>query len=209
MKAVLFLAVAAAIAGFGTGDSCEKQVNDALDAAKTEIAEAKAPFALPTSGYLGACWGDPGVKSEFGDPHTGIDVWDSKDKGFGSDGVGATVYAVYAGEVTQSEGSKIQIAHDRLPDLYSGTVPQLAVVTYYTHLSERLVGVGARVTKGQPIGRQGVGNGVVHLHFSIKKGSGDERYIKNTLDPSTYLGLSLSYPNCGLGTDRWLEPFGG
>lgn len=205
---MMWLAVATVLAAFATAESCEKQVDNAVEDIETELARAQPPFALPTTGFLGACWGDPGVASEFGDPHTGIDVWDAKDQGFGPDGLGEIVYAVYAGEVTQSEGPKIQIAQDQLPDLYSGAVPQLGVVTYYTHLSERLVGVTERVEKGQPIGRQGVGNGIVHLHFSIKKGSGDERTIANTLDPGAYLGLDLHYPNCGVGTPRWLEPFG-
>lgn len=148
------------------------------------------------------------MKSEFGDPHTGLDIWDSTDGGFGADGAGADVYAAFSGEVIQSEGAKIQIRHDPIDDAYVEVVPQLGVVTYYTHLSERLVDVGDRVSKGQVIGRQGVGNGIVHLHFSIKRGTDDERYIQNTLDPSGYLGMSLASPDCGVDTSRWHETFG-
>jgi murein DD-endopeptidase MepM/ murein hydrolase activator NlpD len=200
VAAAMFLSLAAA--------DCEEQVNQAVDDLEQEIADEVPAFALPTRGYLGACWGDPGVRSEFGDPHTGIDIWDSTDAGFGADATGADVFAAFGGKVIQSEGQKIQIRHDPIDDAYVEVVPQLGVVTYYTHLSERLVVVGERVSKGQLIGRQGVGNGIVHLHFSIKRGTDDERYIQNTLDPSKYLGKNLASPECGLDTPRWHEPFG-
>jgi murein DD-endopeptidase MepM/ murein hydrolase activator NlpD len=202
------------VLGLATAADCEQKVKDAKEKVNQEVAKLEAPFALPTTGFLGACWGDTndGVRSDFGDPHTGIDVWSTKEGNFLPNGQGTPVYSAYGGKVVSSENGHIEIANDPLPDAYSSIVPQLQVNTYYAHLSVLLVHVGDRpVTRGQLIGYQGnvgvKGGWPVHLHFVVKTNTGHSEYIKNTQDPTPYLGLDLKYPACGLFKERWLEPF--
>ena len=133
-------------------------------------------FAIPSEGTLG--W--PYLYPESADPlmspvHTGIDI-------FGT--TADDVYAVYDGVVTQRSDPRIWIKHGELG----------GIETFYSHLSVINVNVGDRVTRGQVIGKKGnVGTGPVHLHFSIKADGTDERYLRNTVDPSLYLGANLNY----------------
>lgn len=169
-----------------------------------------APFARPTRGYLGACWDDPDprARSGGGTNHTGIDVWSDRTA---QGPQRQPVYAVYDGVVRTAASPRIEITLDALPSSYSGSVPQLSgLAAYYTHLSEIWVRPGQRVARGQQIGVQGDvgGNGIIHLHFSVKKRPGaSELYIANTWDPSTYLRMQLSWPSCGVNTTRWGESF--
>ena len=179
-------------------------------AGKSARALPHPPFAMPTEGFLGACWDDPspGAQTSTGSNHTGIDVWSHANDLSGTN-PGKPVYAVFDGSVRTAALPRIELALDPLPEEYEGLVPQrTGLGAYYTHLSSIRVSAGGRVTKGQLIGYQGnAGTQAVHLHFSIKRGSGSELYIANTWDPSSYFGLELAYPSCGIGTARWMEPF--
>ena len=162
----------------------------------------EAPFAMPTSGYIGFLWDD---SFRPGHRHQGFDI-------FGGDEPGVVpVYAAYDGYLT------------RLPDWKSTVIiripidplePNRQIWTYYTHMAytsgESLITADfppgtseVFVKAGTLLGYQGNYSGTpgnptgVHLHFSIVKDNGsgsflNELEIMNTLDPSPYLGIPLN-----------------
>ncbi len=161
-----------------------------------------APFLLPTSGYIGFLWGD---SFRPGHRHQGIDI-------FGGGETGVTpVYAAYDGYLTRLPGWRssliIRIPSDPLQ-------PSRQIWVYYTHmagedgrsyiLSDYPAGTSEKyVGKGTLLGYQGNYSGDpdnptgIHLHFSIVKDDGNgsflnELKIQNTIDPSSYLGMSLN-----------------
>jgi peptidoglycan LD-endopeptidase LytH len=167
-----------------------------------------APFLLPTDGYIGFLWGD---SFRLGHRHQGIDI-------FGGHEPGVTpVVAAYPGYLTRLPEWKSSLIM-RIPQ--DPLQPDRQIWIYYTHLAdasgESLIGSefppGTEekyVDAGTLLGYQGnysgePGNPVgVHLHFSIVKDRGvssnyplggflNELEIQNTLDPSSYLGLSLN-----------------
>jgi peptidoglycan LD-endopeptidase LytH len=162
----------------------------------------KAPFAMPTSGFIGYLWDDT---FQPGHRHQGLDI-------FGGRQVGETaVYAAADGYLSRLPGWKssliIRIPSDPLQ-------PGRQIWTYYTHMagpdgnslivedfppgsSEIFVQTGTLLghqgnfsgTPGSPVG--------VHLHFSIVRDDGkgnfkNELNIENTLDPSPYLGFEVN-----------------
>ena len=162
----------------------------------------RAPFQMPTDGYIGFLWGD---SFRIGHHHQGIDI-------FGGSEPGVTpVYAVYPGYLTRQPDWKstviIRIPQDPLQ-------PGRQIWTYYTHMA----GSGGEsyiapqfppgtleqyVEAGTLLGYQGNYSGDpnnpvgVHLHFSIVQEDGQGSYLNeleigNTLDPSPYLGLPLN-----------------
>ena len=167
-----------------------------------------APFAFPTSGFIGYLWGDT---FEAGHPHQGIDI-------FGRDATGVVpVYAAAAGYLT------------RLPDWKSSLIvripsdplqPGRQIWTYYTHLADpdghsqisAAFPPGSSevaIVAGTLLGYQGNYSGTpgspvgVHLHFSIVQDDGHGKFrneldIQNTLDPSPYLGLNVNASTAGL-----------
>jgi murein DD-endopeptidase MepM/ murein hydrolase activator NlpD len=174
-----------------------------------------APFVLPTSGFAGYLWDD---SFRPGHHHQGIDI-------FGGDPPGKTpVVAAYSGYLTRLAEWKSSLII-RIPDdpLYAGR----QIWTYYTHLadpqgnsfiiSEFPPGISeVYVEAGALLGYQGDYSGDpsnpvgVHLHFSIVLDNQgrfrNELEIRNTLDPSPYLGLPLNakenpavIPVCGSG----------
>jgi hypothetical protein len=162
-----------------------------------------APFQMPTDGFIGFLWDD---SFRPGHRHQGLDI-------FGGQPVGTTpVYAAYPGYLTRLPDWKssliIRIPQDPLQ-------PGRQIWTYYTHMADSQGAVslidpafppGAAeiyVEAGALLGYQGnysgdPGNPVgVHLHFSIVLDDGqgsflNELDIRNTLDPSPYLGLPLN-----------------
>ena len=162
----------------------------------------EAPFAMPTSGYIGFLWDD---SFRPGHRHQGIDI-------FGGDEPGVVpVYAAYDGYLTRLPDWKstviIRIPSDPLE-------PNRQIWTYYTHMAytsgESLIAADfppgsseVFVKAGTLLGYQGNYSGTpgnptgVHLHFSIVKDNDkgsflNELEIANTLDPSPYLGLLLN-----------------
>ena len=121
------------------------------------------------------------------------------------------VYAAYDGYLTRESGWKstviIRVPSDPLE-------PDRQIWTYYTHMADAngmstidpAFPPGTHevfVKAGTLLGYQGNFSGTpgspvgVHLHFSIVKDDGNGNYlneleIKNTLDPSPYLGLPLN-----------------
>ena len=148
-----------------------------------------APFVLPTSGNLWTRWHEylsPGACNDCnpGCDHTGIDV--------GAD-LNTPVYAAYSGTAYYVGTCAIRIIHT-IDSSWAGTVPDLTVQTYYTHLNWRR-GEGW-AEKGEIIGGQGTcGNVNTHLHFSIAEQWANELCIGNTRDPSSYLGAQVNDHN--------------
>jgi len=161
----------------------------------------QAPFALPTSGYIGYLWGD---SFRPGHNHQGIDI-------FGGDAAGLTpVYAAYPGYLTRQSDWRSSLIV-RIPD--DPLHPGRQIWAYYTHLAspagDSYISADfppgtfeQPIAAGRLLGYQGnysgdPGNPVgVHLHFSIVLDDGQGRYLnelqfQNTLDPSAYLGLPL------------------
>jgi peptidoglycan LD-endopeptidase LytH len=161
----------------------------------------EAPFLFPTGGLIGYIWDD---SFRAGKRHQGIDV-------FGGTEPGVTpVVAAYAGFLTRQPSWKSAVIMRVADDpLQRGR----QIWLYYTHMAdphgnsfisaEFPAGTTEKyIEAGTLLGYQGnyTGDAVnptgVHLHFSIvlddgKGGFRNELDIRNTLDPSPYLGLSL------------------
>jgi murein DD-endopeptidase MepM/ murein hydrolase activator NlpD len=161
-----------------------------------------APFFFPTDGRVGYLWGD---SFRPGHRHQGIDV-------FGGQPAGDTpVLAAASGYLTRLPEWKSSLII-RLPS--DPLQPTRQIWNYYTHMadvdgnsyivpdfppgtSELYVEAGTLLGyqgnySGDPFNPTGV-----HLHFSIVLDDGqgsfrNELEIRNTLDPSPYLGLPLN-----------------
>lgn len=161
-----------------------------------------APFIFPTDGMVGYIWDD---SFKIGQRHQGIDIFAGTDPGL------TRVIAAYPGYLTREADWKSSVIL-RVPD--DPLQPGREVWLYYTHMADPS-GVSyiapefppgtseVFIEAGTLLGYQGNYSGDpnrpvgVHLHFSIVKddGSGNflnELEIKNTVDPSPYLGLRLN-----------------
>lgn len=168
----------------------------------------EAPFVMPSSGYIGYLWED---SFRIGHRHQGIDIFGGGEPGE------VPVYAAHDGYLTRLPDWKstviIRIPSDPLN-------PSTQIWTYYTHMAyesgESLIvsnfppgSSEVFVKAGTLLGYQGNYSGTpdtptgVHLHFSIVRDDGEGRFlneleIKNTLDPSPYLGLLLNAKQGGV-----------
>ncbi|MBN1452823.1 MAG: hypothetical protein JW963_17530 [Anaerolineales bacterium] len=162
----------------------------------------EAPFVFPTDGMVGFLWDD---SFRPGHRHQGLDI-------FGGEGVGVTpVVAAYPGYLTRLP-DWVSTVIVRIPS--DPLNPGRQIWTYYTHMATK-EGVSfisdefppgtyeKFIDAGTFLGYQGNYSGDpnnptgVHLHFSIVKDDGqggfrNELEIKNTLDPSPYLGLRVN-----------------
>ncbi|MEB2333535.1 MAG: hypothetical protein OZ914_04370 [Anaerolineaceae bacterium] len=161
-----------------------------------------ASFLFPTDGFVGFLWGD---SFRINHTHQGIDI-------FGGAEAGVTrVISAYPGYLTRLPEWKsaviVRVPNDPLH-------PGQQIWLYYTHMADRFgnsfiveefpAGTSERpVEAGALLGYQGDYSGDpnnpvgVHLHFSIVKSDDAGKFeselnIKNTLDPSPYLGLPLN-----------------
>jgi hypothetical protein len=162
----------------------------------------EAPFIFPTNGMVGFLWDD---SFRPGHRHQGLDI-------FGGEGVGVTpVIATYPGYLTRLPEWKSSVIV-RIPS--DPLQPSRQIWTYYTHMAtpegtsfisdEFPPGTYEKfIEAGTFLGYQGNYSGDpnnptgVHLHFSIVKDDGqgsfrNELEIRNTLDPSPYLGLRVN-----------------
>jgi murein DD-endopeptidase MepM/ murein hydrolase activator NlpD len=173
---------------------------------------------MPTDGYIGFLWG-----SSFrpGHAHQGIDVFGPS----GPNGLGETpVVAASDGYLTRLSDWKssliIRIPSDPLN-------PERQIWTYYTHLADSTgrsfiepgFPQGSEeifVKAGTLLGYQGNYSADpdnptgMHLHFSIVLDDGqggfrNELEIKNTLDPSPYLGIEVNADDVGDAVSVCLE----
>ncbi|NIS78750.1 MAG: hypothetical protein GTO14_00635 [Anaerolineales bacterium] len=169
-----------------------------------------APFILPTDGYIGFFWGD---SFRPGHQHQGLDIFGPS----GPDGLGQTpVIAAYDGYLTRLPDWRssiiIRIPNDPLQ-------PERQIWAYYTHMADAQGGSfispafppGTHelfVRAGTVLGYQGNYSADpdnptgLHLHFSIVKDDGqgnfmNELEIRNTLDPSPYLGMEVNAEHIG------------
>ena len=170
----------------------------------------QATMLMPTDGLIGYLWDD---SFQAGKRHQGIDI-------FAGTGVGKTpVVNAYPGYLTRLPDWKsaviVRVPADPL-------APGRQIWLYYTHMadpdgnsfisSEYPAGTTEKfVEAGTRLGYQGnyTGDAVnptgVHLHFSIVQDDGKGKFlneldIRNTLDPSPYLGLSLNARTSDGGT---------
>lgn len=179
----------------------------------------RGPFIMPTNGVIRYLWDDSfGV----GHRHQGLDI-------FGNQGLNVTpVVAAYPGYLTRLPDwkSTVIIRHPEDP-----LDPGRQIWTYYTHMADQNGNsfivpdfppgtMDVFVEAGTILGFQGnySGNQVrptgVHLHFSIVRDDGKGRFrneldIRNTLDPSPYLGVPVNAseasekkPECETAVDR-------
>ena len=166
-----------------------------------------APFVLPTDGYIGFAWGDlfrPGHR------HQGVDI-------FGPTGPGQTpVVAAYDGYLTRLPDWHSAVIV-RVPD--DPLQPGRQIWIYYTHMADAHgrsfiddsfpPGTGEQfVRAGTRLGTQGNYSADpdnptgMHLHFSIVRDDGTGRFrneveIRNTLDPTPYLGIEVQADRLG------------
>lgn len=161
-----------------------------------------APFIFPTDGMVGFLWDD---SFRPGHRHQGLDI-------FGGTDVGLTpVIAAYPGYLTRLPGW-VSTVIVRIPS--DPLQPERQIWTYYTHMATKDGGsfiaddfppgtYEKYVEAGTLLGYQGNYSGDpnnptgVHLHFSMVKDDGrgsfrNELEIKNTYDPSPYLGLRVN-----------------
>ncbi len=165
----------------------------------------EAPFIFPTTGMVGFLWDD---SFRIGHHHQGIDIFAGTEAGVTS------VVAAYDGYLTRLADWKASVIL-RVPS--DPLQPGRQIWLYYTHMAnldgDSYISAdfppGTRelfVIAGTLLGYQGNYSGDpgnptgVHLHFSIVRddGSGNflnELAIKNTYDPSPYLGLELNAKN--------------
>lgn len=161
-----------------------------------------APFIFPTDGFIGFLWGD---SFRPGHTHQGIDIFAGTDVGI------TRVISAYPGYLTRlPEWISTVIVRVPSDPLNPGT----QIWLYYTHMADKdgnsfiseAFPPGTSevpVEAGTFLGLQGnysgdPGNPVgVHLHFSVVQDDGtgqfkNELEIKNTYDPSPYLGLPVN-----------------
>jgi hypothetical protein len=169
-----------------------------------------APFLMPTDGFIGFLWG-----SSFrpGHEHQGIDIFGPS----GPDGLGVTpVVVVYDGYLTRLPDWRssviIRIPSDPLK-------ADRQIWLYYTHMADAegqsfildAFPPGTEelfVSAGTLLGYQGNYSADpdnptgLHLHFSVVKDNGEGRFkneleIRNTIDPSPYLGIDVNAESVG------------
>lgn len=177
-----------------------------------------APFLFPSDGFAGFLWGD-----SFGLRHThqGVDIFAGMDVGI------TPVVSAYPGYLTRLPEWKSAVIV-RVPD--DPLQPGRQIWLYYTHMADQFgnsyiadefpAGTSEKLIEaGALLGYQGNYSGDpnnpvgVHLHFSIVQDDGKGKFkneleIRNTLDPSPYLGYPLNgyknrdlVPTCGAGVD--------
>lgn len=161
-----------------------------------------APFIFPTDGFAGFLWGDSMGRLHT---HQGIDIFAGTDAGI------TQIVAAYPGYLSRLPDWKssviIRVPGDPLN-------PGEQIWLYYTHMADQFgnsfiseefpAGTNEEyIEAGTFLGYQGDYSGDpdnptgVHLHFSIVEDDGTGKFkneldIKNTLDPSPYLGLPLN-----------------
>jgi peptidoglycan LD-endopeptidase LytH len=159
-------------------------------------------FLFPTDGFIGFLWGD---SFRPGHAHQGIDIFAGTDPGI------TKVISAYPGYLTRQSNWKsaviVRVPSDPLK-------PSRQIWLYYTHMADQYgnsyiseefpPGTSEKyIEAGTILGYQGNYSGDptnpvgVHLHFSIVEDDGSGQFkneidIKNTYDPSPYLGLPVN-----------------
>jgi murein DD-endopeptidase MepM/ murein hydrolase activator NlpD len=147
--------------------TAERERLAAARAADTALTHFAEPLAWPARGRISGIFGSQRVlNGQPRQPHYGLDV---------AGPVGTQVSAAMSGRVTLSGeffffGGLLVVDHGH------------GVNTLYAHLSERLVGEGEEVSRGQRIALMGATGRVTgpHLHFSLS-------WYQTWLDPQPLL----------------------
>ena len=162
----------------------------------------EAPFIFPTTGMIGFIWDD---SFGAGHRHQGIDIFSGTDIGL------TPISAAYDGYLTRQADWKSSVIM-RVPN--DPLEPARQIWLYYTHMADAAGNSfisadfppGTRevfVAAGTFLGTMGNYSGDathpvgVHLHFSVVRDDGNggfknELDIRNTYDPSPYLGIELN-----------------
>lgn len=170
----------------------------------------EAPFLLPTDGYIGFVWGD---SFRPGHQHQGLDIFGPT----GPNGLGETpVVASYDGYLTRLLDWRSAVIM-RVPS--DPLRPDEQIWVYYTHMADAdgrsfidpAFPPGTYelfVPAGTPLGYQGNYSADpnnptgMHLHFSLVRDDGRGNYrneleIRNTLDPTPYIGFQVNADHMG------------
>lgn len=179
----------------------------------------EAPFLLPTDGYIGFVWGD---SFRPGHQHQGLDIFGPT----GPDGLGETpVIAAYDGYLTRLPEWRSAVIM-RIPS--DPLQPDRQIWVYYTHMADaegqsfidEAFPPGTNevfVPEGTLLGYQGNYSADpnnptgMHLHFSIVRDDGRGNYrneleIRNTLDPTPYVGIQVNADKLGDSVPVCPEP---
>jgi peptidoglycan LD-endopeptidase LytH len=162
----------------------------------------QAPFIIPTRGFIGYIWD---ISFRPFHRHQGIDIFGGTEPGI------TPVFAVADGYLTRETGWKSSLILRIPQDPFQ---PDRQIWVYYTHmalpdgsstiLEDFAPGTSEKhISAGTLLGYQGNFSGTpgnptgVHLHLAIVKDDGHGHYmnelrIRNTMDPSRYLGLTLN-----------------
>jgi murein DD-endopeptidase MepM/ murein hydrolase activator NlpD len=165
-----------------------------------------AAFVLPTDGFIGLLYSDTRPPYSALHRHQGIDIFVDGEPGK------VPVVAAYDGYLTREPDwiSSVIIRHPQDP-----LDPARQIWTYYSHMAgpdgasfiHPAFQPGVReifVEQGTLLGYVGNYSGNpgrpvgVHLHFSVVRDDGLGNYTNelsfgNTLDPSPYLGMTVTY----------------
>ncbi len=178
-----------------------------------------APFILPAEGFIGLLYADPRGPYSKSKPHQGLDIFSDTESGI------TPVFAAYDGYITREAEWRSSLIQ-RIPD--DPLQPGRQIWLYYTHMADKQGNdyiidnfeAGSKdifVERGTLLGYTGDFNGDairdiwVHLHFSIIRDDGAGRYtneldFQNSIDPSAYLGLGLSYTCLEIESDCSYRP---
>ncbi|MFD2442677.1 murein hydrolase activator EnvC family protein [Bacillus sp. CGMCC 1.16607] len=129
-------------------------------------------FMKPANGRFSSGFGH-----RWGENHFGIDIANRSDVPIVAAADGVVIKSYYS----RSYGNAIFISHSINGQIYT---------TVYAHMSSRIVGTGAVVSKGQQIGvmgNTGYSTGQ-HLHFEIHKGPWNDAK-SNAVNPLNYISM--------------------
>ncbi|MCM3585170.1 peptidoglycan DD-metalloendopeptidase family protein [Mesobacillus maritimus] len=152
------------------GSSSSSSSSNSVQAASTPPPVSGGSFTWPASGYVSSGYGSRSLGN-----HHGIDIA----KGGNVPIVAAADGVVIRSYYSSSYGNAIFISHSINGQVYT---------TVYAHMSNRAVGSGAVVKKGQRIGTMGnTGQSFgQHLHFELHKGAWNMSK-SNAVNPLSYL----------------------
>ncbi|MCO7125328.1 peptidoglycan DD-metalloendopeptidase family protein [Sporolactobacillus shoreicorticis] len=137
------------------------------------LSDSDAAFIKPAQGYISSGFGKRSFDNNF---HPGIDIANSE----GTPVKAAADGVVFRAYQSPSYGNTVMISHKFNGKLFT---------TVYAHLSSYQVATGARVTKGQVIGKMGnTGESFgSHLHFELYDGQWNPPPHNGAVDPMKYI----------------------
>jgi hypothetical protein len=175
----------------------------------------KAPFGIPTSGFIGFLYDEPVSK---GVVHAGVDICTANN--CSSTAEGNEVRAAYGGKLVAIYNDQVQPLSPSNPvaaivvleqDNISLPGMPMTVYSWYLHMAKdgssisyvnpQLV-LGHYYPAGTFLGHQGnrrvlgICCAVTHLHFQVQTNDTD-LFFKNSLDPSPFLGPNVNFTKSG------------